>query len=29
MGTGIRHRGAGILTQVTGSATYTVPAAYA
>jgi hypothetical protein len=26
---GIRHRGAGILTQVTGSATYTVPAAYA
>ena len=29
LGTGIRHRGAGIIMQVSGSATYTVPAIYA
>ena len=29
MGTGIRHRGAGVVMQVTASSTYTVPAIYA
>ena len=29
IGTGIRHRGAGVLVQVTSNASYTVPAAYA
>jgi hypothetical protein len=29
LGTGIRHRGAGIIMQVSGNATYTVPAIYA
>lgn len=29
LGTGIRHRGAGIVVQVSGNASYTVPAAYA
>jgi hypothetical protein len=29
LGTGIRHRGAGVLLQVTGNASYTVPAIYA
>lgn len=29
IGTGIRHRGAGIIMQVSGNATYTVPAIYA
>jgi hypothetical protein len=29
LGTGIRHRGAGVLMQVTNSSTYTTPAAYA
>lgn len=29
LGTGIRHRGAGVIMQVTASATYTVPAIYA
>ncbi len=29
LGTGIRHRGAGVLMQVTGNPTYTTPAAYA
>lgn len=29
LGTGIRHRGAGLVVQVSGNASYTVPAAYA
>lgn len=28
-GTGIRHRGAGVVMQITASGTYTIPAAYA